>query len=110
MRIEFSGHSDDIVSYKVTGTGEPHSDEIGAYNPNDHIHSKTIRVATIGGSQGVDIHALYDGTWSFAVSLLDEGRPLPSWSFAVDRAHEYSLRLTIDTGDDLVTVEAAEDE
>lgn len=101
MKIEFSGHSDDIVMFKAGKV----SDEIGAYHSDDGLHARTLRVATIGGSQGVDVHAVYDGTWSFAVGLIEEGRSLPKWTYSIEVEHAYSTRLIIDTGEDMVTVE-----
>lgn len=100
MRIKFTGHSDDIIQTDINGA----TDEIGAYNSEDHIHAKTVRVETIGGSQGVDIHCLYDGCWSFAVSQVEEDRSLPPWTFTIENAHSYSAALIVDTGADMVMV------
>lgn len=96
MLVEFYGHSDDCIEIDVDGKSY---DEISGYISNDKsIHSKTLLVTTIGGSSGVKVHVLYDGTWSFAVSQLDDGRSLPEWTFTVRQEHEYSTRLSINSG------------
>lgn len=100
MRIKFHGGSDDIVGFEINGK----ADEWGCYQSGNDLVHLTARVATIGGTKGVHVHALYDGTWSFAVAKVDEGRSIPGWKFEIGDQHEYSVGLIIDTGDDLVEV------
>lgn len=103
MIVTFSGGSDDIVS---TGIGKSI-----AKLKRDESYKRRFSVATPGRTRGVTVHACYDGCWSFAYGLLDEGARLPPWAFTVEHEHSYSTRLVIDTVDDLVElVEIGDDE
>lgn len=88
--ITFRGHSDDIVMIEGNGKGE---DEF--YGP----HDKEIFATFIVGGQ-MRIHAIYHGTWCFAIDLIDEDIPLPDWpiKFHMDG---YSAVLEIDTPADV---------
>jgi hypothetical protein len=107
MIVTFAGHSDDIVAW---GYGESFT----KFREDEHyvkdvgpIGYATFRVATIGGTRSVLVHAIYgaNGTWTFAYGQETEGTALPtSWTFTIDRAHDYSTLLVIDTRDDLVEV------
>jgi hypothetical protein len=108
--IEFYGSGDDNMCFRINGGRENGgtSDEVGCYQSGKDLHHCTMLVSTIGGTAGVKIHAIYDGCWSFAVGMTDEGRKLPDWVFRVDREHKCSTRLVIVTGDELVTVTQVE--
>lgn len=109
-RIEFTGHSDDIVSVKRCRTVQfcdaqgdsvhEDEDEISAYGGDKDINCK-VKVSNIGGSRVCIVHCIYDGTWSFAPSMLEEERKLPPWTFTVDQPdHKYSVRLVIESEED----------
>ena len=109
MRLKIYGYSDDIIGTEITRPdGKVSRDEIGSYQSAEPGVT-TLRVASIGGARAMYVHAVYDGCWSFAPALVsgdcDNAPPIPPWSFTFAREHVYSLALTIDTGDDLVTVE-----
>lgn len=103
MRIELEGHSDDIVSVATFGGVKVEHDEIPAWSSADPAVT-TLRITTIGGSRAILVRAVYSGTWSFAIDKTDEDAPVPPWSFGVSDGHAYSMRLIVDTGDDLVTI------
>ena len=114
-KLEFTGHSDDIVSVKKVrqvqycdaqgDSYDEEDDEISAYNGDKEINCK-VKVSNIGGSRVCIVHCIYDGTWSFAPSMLEEDRKLPPWKFSVDQPdHAYSVRLVIDSDDDELTYE-----
>ncbi len=108
MRLKLYGYSDDIIGTEIT---RPISSRVTL--PSSYQSAEpgvtTLRVASIGGARAMYVHAVYDGCWSFAPALVSEDcdnvPPFPPWSFTFAREHVYSLALTIDTGDDLVTVE-----
>lgn len=106
MIVVFSGHSDDIVEWS-------YGESLARLKTDEHyvkdcgqVSYASFSVATIGGTRGVTVHAIYDGTWAFAYGQAKEGVSIPTgWAFTVERAHDYSTRLLIDTCDDLVEVE-----
>lgn len=102
MKVAIYGASDDLVEISVNGK----DDEIGCYS-SDKCPSvnATLLVASIGGARAVHVHCIYNGCWSFAVSQVEEDRSLPPWTFGIEHGTTYSTKLTIDTGDDAVTVE-----
>jgi hypothetical protein len=103
MRITIHGSSDDNFCFTIENNqGKRTRDEWGCYQAGDDEIHLVARLATIGLTKGVFIRAIYDGTWSFAVGKLDEGRSLPGWRFELGNKHEYSTELVIETGDDLV--------
>jgi len=110
-RLEFTGHSDDIISVHRVKTVEycdargdsvrDDDDELGSYG-SDEKPTK-IKVSNIGGSRVCFVYAFYDGTWSFSVSMVEEERSIPPWKYTIDQPeHKYSTRLTIEADDDLV--------
>lgn len=119
--VQFTGHSDDIisvhtvrhVSYCDAQGDSIHEDDdelTAAANPLvDGADVTKIKVSTIGGSQACLVYAIYDGTWSFSVAMLEESRKLPSWEFTIDQPdHEYSTRLTIKSEDNDLEVVVVE--
>lgn len=114
-RLEFTGHSDDIVIAKRTRQSNNCSahgddfhedeDEISAYGGDNDISCR-IKVSNIGGSRVCIVNCIYDGTWSFAPSILEEERKLPPWMFTVDQPdHQYSVRLIIESKEDELVYE-----
>ena len=59
--VFFSGESDDLI--RVEGFGN--ADEVDCYGSGVHLVTFNIRA----GGEGVAIHALYNGSWGFALSL-----------------------------------------
>jgi hypothetical protein len=117
-RLEFTGHSDDIVSVKrvrQVSNSSVHGDdyhededELSAYGGDDDISCK-VKVSNVGGSRVCIVHCIYDGTWSFAPSMLEEERKLPPWTFTIDQPdHKYSVRLVIESKDDELIYEKVE--
>lgn len=104
MRFEFYGGSDDIISIRVDGLDV---DEVGGFITDDGRYSRAVEVRSVGGAMGVRVHAIYDGCWSFAAGLIEDGRGIPNgWTIGTDQEHEYSTRLVIDTGGEQATVTA----
>jgi hypothetical protein len=115
-RVEFTGHSDDIISVKKCRTVQfcdrmgdsiqEDEDEISADNGKFTV----VRVQNIGGSRCCNVIAFYDGTWSFAVSMIEEERKLPPWTFTIDQPdHKYSTRLIIESEEDELVVDDLRD-
>jgi hypothetical protein len=107
MIVTFEGHSDDIVSWAYGASlaklkrDEHYVQDAGPVP----VSYAAFRVATIGGTRAVTVHAIYgsNGTWAFAYGQAAEGLSIPAgWAFIVERAHDYSTRLVIDTCDDIV--------
>lgn len=113
--VQFTGHSDDIISVHTTWHTQ-YSDRRGDSfeEDDDELNAKAsdvtkIKVSTTGGSRACIVHAIYDGTWSFAVGMLEESRKLPPWKFTIDQPnHEYSTRLTIESEDNDLEVVVVE--
>jgi hypothetical protein len=83
-------------------------DELSAYGGDDDISCK-VKVSNVGGSRVCIVHCIYDGTWSFAPSMLEEERKLPPWTFTIDQPdHKYSVRLVIESKDDELIYEKVE--
>lgn len=103
MRIEFYGASDDLIEIRVNGKDY---EEVSGYISGDKsVYSRELRVTTIGGSQGIKVHMLYDGCWTAAAGLLEEDRSLPAgWKITTEQEHAYSTKLVINTGDDQVLI------
>lgn len=107
MLIEFYGSSDDNVCWRVNGGHKikgGREDAVGCYQSGRDLHHCTMVVSTIGGTNGLKVHAIFDGCWSFAVGQVEEDCRLPDWSLRIDQEHGYSTRLVINTGDEPVTV------
>lgn len=120
-KVQFTGHSDDIISiHKTRHVSYCDAQGDSVHDEDDELSAATnggngpditkIKVSSIGGARVCVVHAIYDGTWSFAVSMLEESRKLPPWEFTVDQPeHEYSTRLTIESEDDDLEVVVLEE-
>jgi len=107
MRVKFHGSSDDNVCFSIIDSkGKVTHGEWDCYQSDDDKEVHLVaRVTTIGGSRGCLVRAIYDGCWSFAVGMLEEGIGLDgTWTFKLGQEHAYSTWLEIDTGDELVEV------
>lgn len=115
-RLQFTGHSDDIISVHRErhvkycdaqgDSTDDDDDEISTHYDRDFT---SVKVSNIGGSRVCLVHCLFDGTWSFAVSMLEEERSLPPWRFTIDQPeHKYSTRLTIESEEDELVYERVE--
>lgn len=106
----------DRVIVEVTGdnVGYKHEWEVPT-EITDDIEWLTIRIEHVDprSNRVIHVHAIEDGTWSFAVAKTadncDDFYPLPPWSYTLANRSELSTELTIDTGSDEVTVMLAED-
>lgn len=87
------GASDDLIEIG----GVPGADEFYAEGLGDDLVQGSF---ILGGR--MRIRVLYDGCWSFAISQLDEGFPIPEWPIRITN-HErgYSILLEIDVPDDV---------
>ena len=94
--IVFYGYSDDCVEVGGRGICE----EFGAFRsgPGVGINWSGLVVA---GEDSVRVRAIYDGSWSFAVSSSDSGTPLPEWRIEVRQSDQvpYSSELRIHAPD-----------
>jgi hypothetical protein len=102
MIVTFEGGSDDIVT---VGIGKA----LAKLSLDEHYvdgHGRRgFRVQTPGGTRDVSVVVIYGivgATWHVAYGQLDEGHKIPPWAFTTSIAHAYSMRLVIDTIDDLV--------
>jgi hypothetical protein len=68
MKIVFSGASDDLIEVSI---GNKHKE----FNV---IEDFTL-VATFLVGGATKVYALYDGCWTFAAGMVDEGTSLPDW-------------------------------
>jgi hypothetical protein len=99
-RIEIYGASDDLIEIRIDGKDV---DELNVYEDGPYMGSLRL-VAKSDPESACLVHVIYDGCWSFAVGRTDEGKPLPTWAFSVEPEHDYSTRLVIDTGGELVVI------
>lgn len=114
-RLQFTGHSDDIISVHrerhvqfCDAQGDSIHDDDDEISATYDADFTTVKVSNVGGSRVCLVHCLYadPGTWSFAVSMLEEERSLPPWTFTIDQPeHKYSTRLTIESEDDELVYE-----
>lgn len=109
-KLQFVGHSDDIIGVHrerhvqyCDAQGDSIHDDDDEISANYDADFTTVKVSNVGGSRVCLVHCLYAGvgTWSFAVSMLEEERNLPPWKFTIDQPeHKYSTRLTIESDED----------
>ena len=91
------GASDDLVEAK----GIDGCDEFGAWNSADGpAVNATFRVHAASG--GLNIHAVYDGCWAFAVTAPNTNAVMPPWPITRRWGVEcvYSETLLIECPDD----------
>lgn len=84
--VVFAGHSDDIVIIEDDYCG------------NDEFYCKKFKLVDSNGD-GFGVTAVYDGCWSFAVSVLYEDKLLPAWFNLITFKYEadgYVCALHID--------------
>ncbi len=93
--VFFNGESDDLVH--VEGFGGLYH-EVDCYGSGVHLATFNVRA----GDEGVAVHALYDGSWGFALTSLNEAddfRSLPAWpfkrSFGDRCAYSETLKLVV---------------
>lgn len=91
--VVIEGSSDDLVNI----SGVKGGDEFGCYTSDGRYHGSF----NLGGQ--MRIHAIYDGTWSFAIGQVDEEIPLPDWPIRIKWPGScgYSTRVEIDVPDDV---------
>lgn len=106
MKVKIYGRSDDLIYiFAIDEDGEEimnskvpldGADEfarwIGGKGPT--INGSFILLQPDG--TGAKIHVIYDGTWSSAISMLEEDKPIPSnWVITLEQEHAYSIRTII---------------
>lgn len=96
--VTFYGASDDLIEVN----GIEGADEFNVIGEDRSIYVATFEV--VAGAEGVLVHALYDGTWSFAPARDfdgDEKQPMPAWPMRVGQSEEvpYSTKLSIEVPD-----------
>lgn len=104
--IKIFGASDDLIEV----SGCKGADEF--YAVEHGLHMGTLDFVSDGGASGVlprsrlRVHAIYDGTWSFAVGLVEEGDKLPAWPIDISKSGEndYSAEVTIIAPADVVCI------
>lgn len=121
MKIEFEGHSDDLIH--VNGAEMLNGPDAGRETAEISAcaDGPVMRQFEIVGSSGVctscgkagdpatlvRVVALYldPGVWTFAVAFVEEDKPIPGhWKVMTTSGHSYSAILVIDTGADEVKV------
>lgn len=89
------GYSDDNVEVEGIKGG----DEFGCFTEKDC--TGRLIISTPNGER-MQVSAIFDGCWAFAVGLHDEDDAFPSWPVRVSRSTEtpYSMLLEIDVPDE----------
>lgn len=122
MRIEFNGASDDLVEISgakmLNGMDAGHTEaEVGTSDGVFSIigteslackecgqptHQQTKALLKVWGA-----HTACG--WLFSAFQDDEGQQVPDgWTITLEHAHEYSMKLVVDTGDQQVAVRIEE--
>jgi len=105
----FYGAGNDLVEVRgiEIGDGPDKGKMSGEYNcysndPSDLVSG--IFVIKVDDVDILNIYALYDGCWSFAVFQLDEDVPLPDWTITIKQSSEcsYSTELRIECPDNAI--------
>lgn len=104
VRYKFMGYGDDLIhvqriEFSYTGEGTL---EIEEYNPKNSCGKYEIATFLVEGDWGdCKVHAIYDGTWSFAISLFEEDDELPTGisNNGIYKEHGYSTCLSFDAAD-----------
>lgn len=68
MKIIFSGASDDLIEISI-----------GSKSKEFNVIEDSIHIATFLVGGALKVYALYDGCWTFAAGMIDEGAGLPDW-------------------------------
>lgn len=92
----FYGASDDLIEIE----GVKGADEFGPSTDRQPY------MASFNLSGKMRVHVIYDGCWSFAIGLVNEGIPLPDWPVRITQHDDpfYSMHLEIDVPDDIVLI------
>jgi hypothetical protein len=94
MEISISGGSDDLI-------------EIFGCEGEDEFCNASSGIVKLAGNfiapdgKGMRVHALYDGTWSFALGLLDEDHEWADWPVVIeqgDRPYNTLVRVEAPEG------------
>ncbi len=91
MILKFSGHSDDNIHIEGNQRGIDVAHPLNG-EPFDYA------ILNVGGT--MKVYAFYNGTWFFAVGLIDEDIPLPTWPIK-HYMEGYSAVMEIDVPDDV---------
>lgn len=89
--VVFTGYSDDLI-HCVTPTYEEE------YNPRGSSDGYMGHFVVVSPEGSAKVHVVYDGQWSFAYGLVDEGTELPNWSTTFqtgDRGYQAEFHLGV---------------
>jgi hypothetical protein len=97
--LKMHGASDDLIESE----GIDGADEFAKFASATWPYVASFKVTSHEAMGGLNIHVLYDGCWSFAVSA-DESEQLPGWPIrrTWGGGRGYSELLEIDVPDDAV--------
>lgn len=104
-RVHFYGGSDDITCIEVSGEplqGDyPRGQEFDALGSDLKRQFRLVHLGRNDSDQaevlGVKVTAVYDGLWSFAVGLDEEGAWMPPWPVEIVRGPKpYTVMTTIE--------------
>jgi hypothetical protein len=101
-KIKFYGANDDLIEvegpvvdpYKGMSLEAEFENQDSRVGPFDF--KGAFYIVDASGEPKVRIYAIYDGTWSFAVAMLDEETPIPEgWTFVLRPSTDcdYSMEL-----------------
>lgn len=102
MRVSISGRSDDLVHiYSIDRDGNvtrelDGGDEFGAWDGKDETIINAAFVLLQPDGTGAKIYVIYDGTWSSAIAMIEDDKPIPTeWTVTLEQEHAYSTRVVI---------------
>jgi len=124
MRIEFNGASDDLI--EISGAEMLNGQDVGRTEAevggDDKVFSIIGTESLVCQECGQPTHQqtkallkVWGGHtascgWLFSAFQEDEGQQVPDgWAITLEHAHEYSMKLVVDTGDQQVAVRIEED-
>lgn len=95
--VSFEGASDDLIEVEGCDGG----DEYGVWNNGDSYKGTFTLVE--GNEPRMNVHAFYDGCWSFGIGMVDEDVALPDWPTRLKSpgGRGYTTRLEIDIPDNV---------
>ena len=101
MKIAFHGASDDLIEVHVDGKARH---EVGGYISGDGRYARALEVRAPNGD-GIRVHAIYDGCWSFSAGQLEDEQVIPErWLITTRQQHAYSTLLEVDTAGEMAEV------
>jgi len=110
--ITFYGSSDDLVEVrgpvwregKLYPDGEEFDVGTAGIGNSASIRAEFLLMDSEHKVANMLIYAIYDGCWSFAVSIAEEERPIPPWPVALSNEHSYSVALAVTVPDGVFAI------